>query len=201
MEFEFMLSDKWGNWDFKIAPTWTHIARCISFIDLWTQLINFNWELKESHKIRLTFELPEEQVVFKEENWEQPFVVSKEFTASLSEKSKLRPFLESWRGKTFTKEELENFNVWKLVWAPCALWISHVESKWNTYANITTALPLMKWQVCPEQIKPSVFFSLSKIDMETFNKLHQKTQEKIQLSKEWKLLKKDEISIDDIPFN
>ena len=44
------------------------------------------------------------------------FLVSRTFGLSLAEKSHLRPFLESWRGRKFTPEDLKNgFDVEKLM--------------------------------------------------------------------------------------
>lgn len=40
-----------------------------------------------------------------------PFQVERKFTWSLTPDGHLRPFLESWRGREFTKEELRGFNL------------------------------------------------------------------------------------------
>ena len=74
-------------------------------------------EKKMQNKVRITWELHEEKKVFKEENGEQPFVLSKEFSLSMHEKSSLRKWLESWRGKAFTEDEskLSDSTIAKLV--------------------------------------------------------------------------------------
>jgi hypothetical protein len=46
-------------------------------------------------------------------------VISKEFTLSMHEKSTLRQFLESWRGKAFTEKEALSFDVTALIGKPC----------------------------------------------------------------------------------
>jgi hypothetical protein len=69
----------------------------------------------EQRKIRLTFELPTELKVFDEEKGEQPTVLGKKYTLSLSEKAFLRKDLESRRGKQFTEEEMKGFDIAKLV--------------------------------------------------------------------------------------
>lgn len=53
------------------------------------------------------------------------FLIFRQFTASLHEKSKLRPMLESWRGKKFTPEELKGFDIEKLIGANCQIQIVH----------------------------------------------------------------------------
>ena len=42
------------------------------------------------------------------------YLICRTYTASLHEKSKLRPMLEAWRGKKFTAEELKGFDIDKL---------------------------------------------------------------------------------------
>ena len=76
---------------------------CSKIIDLGTQ---YSEIFKNSaHKIRIFWEIVGETI---EINGEQmPRLVSKEFTLSLNEKSKLRQALQSWRGKAFTAEELQ----------------------------------------------------------------------------------------------
>lgn len=44
-----------------------------------------------------------------------------QFTNSLGKKSSLRPLLEGWRGKPFTKEEAEDFDLSKLLGLSCVL--------------------------------------------------------------------------------
>jgi hypothetical protein len=41
----------------------------------------------------------------------KPFQVERKFTWSLAPEGHLRPFLESWRGRDFTKEELQSFDL------------------------------------------------------------------------------------------
>ena len=50
-----------------LPPEGTHIARVIGLINIGTIKEEYMGELKEQQKIRLTFELPEELHVFKEE--------------------------------------------------------------------------------------------------------------------------------------
>ena len=98
-----------------------YAARCYSIIDLGTREETIQGNTKVLRKIRITFELPTERRVFNEEKGEQPCVISKEFSLTLNEKSNLRLFLRSWRGKDFTEEEAKDFDVAKLIGAPCLL--------------------------------------------------------------------------------
>jgi hypothetical protein len=69
------------------------------------------------------------------------FTVNEFFTKSLSPKGRLRPALESWRGRPFTKEELSGFDIEKLVGANCLLNIG--ENK-KGRAIVLAVNPLMK---------------------------------------------------------
>jgi large subunit ribosomal protein L11 len=117
-----------------------YAARCYSIIDLGTREETIQGTTKVLRKIRVTFELPDERRVFNEEKGEQPCVISKEFNLSLNEKSSLRGFLKSWRGKDFTEAEAAAFDVAKLIGAPCLLNIIHVAGKANPSPPIGPAL-------------------------------------------------------------
>ena len=99
------------NTDYSPIEAGTYLARCVQVIDLGTQTIEYMGELKQYRKVRLAFETPTETKIFKEENGEQPYMLSKEYTLSLGDKANLRADIESWRGKTFTQEELEGFDL------------------------------------------------------------------------------------------
>jgi len=178
---------------FELAPEGTHIARCIQIVDLGTQSVEFNGEKKEQHKARITWELPNEQRVFKEENGEQPFLVSKEFTVSLSDKANLRKVLESWRGKAFDDIELTGFDIMNVLGVPCMLQIIHKTSKsGNKYAEISSVMKLMKGTICPNQINPSTALSFEAWDEMVFNGLNDWLKDKIKQSPEYKALREPE---------
>ena len=51
--------------------------------------------------------------------------ISKTYTASLNENATLYKDLVTWRGKSFTKEELDGFDLDKMIGAPANLEIEH----------------------------------------------------------------------------
>ena len=164
------------------APAGSHVARCISVIDLGTQDTPFG----ESHKVRITWELPEEKAVFKEENGEQPFVLSKDYTLSLYEKANLRHDLESWRGRAFTEQELRGFDISKLIGAPCLLSVIHKTSdKGKTFANISSVSALPKGMSCPPMINPAVEYAITDGRSEVYESFPEWLQKKIAGSREW----------------
>lgn len=173
--------------EFSPIDAGTYLARCIQVIDLWTQTTEWMGEVKHSRKVRLAFETPTETKVFKEENGEQPYMLSKEYTLSLGDKANLRADLESWRGKTFTAEELEGFDLFTILGVPCMITVTHKTSKdgQKTFATITGISKMMKWMECPEAHNELLKFAIDEWDDETFEKLSQYTREKIYNSLEW----------------
>lgn len=72
-------------------------------------------------------------------------IVSRMFGYTLAgENNKLRPFLEAWRGRAFTKEELQGFDPEKLLGVNGQVQIIHHEHKGNTYANVQAVMALGK---------------------------------------------------------
>jgi len=182
----------------EIIPEWVYPARCISVIDLWTQKLTFNNKEKEVHQVRFDFEIPSLEVEYEDqETWETVKtcrVIWINLTASLSWKAKLRKLLESWRWKKFTKEELEWFNLWKIVWKTCQVQVIHSED-WQ-YANLENVMPLMKGIEVPTTDRKPYIFEIQTnekwepvwFDEDVFEELPEWIQEKIQESKEFKKL-------------
>ena len=173
--------DSGGN--FTPAPTGTHIARCISVIALGTQNSpNF----PASFKVMLVWELPSEPLVNTATGERKPMIANKEYTLSLSEKSKLRADLVSWRGRIFTPEELKQFDVAKVLGFPCMLTIVHkTSSQGKVYAVVSGVTGLPKGTVCPERVHPLALYEIEHGKNEVFAKLPAWIQKKIENCEEW----------------
>ena len=57
----------------------------------------------------------------------RPFAVSGTYTASLFEQAKLHQHLVSWRGKAFTEEELQGFDMSKLLGCTARIEVAHTK--------------------------------------------------------------------------
>ncbi len=166
----------------QLAPAGTHSARCISVIDLGTQSTPFG----ESHKVRLTWELPEEKAVFAEDKGEQPFILSKDYTLSLYEKANLRHDLEAWRGRAFTETELQGFDIFSIIGVAGLITVIHkATDKGKTFANVSSITALPKGMKCPAIINPPLQYSVSEGDSEVFRSLPEWLRKKIQGCLEW----------------
>jgi hypothetical protein len=174
-----------GGGDFELCPAGTFTARCYRVVDLGTQKIEFNGEVKWQPKILIQWELPTELM---EDG--RPFSVSKRFTASLHEKANLRQVLEAWHGKPFTPEELKGFNISKILGMPCIITVVHEPSRdgSKTYANIATVSAPMKGMVVPEGVNKPSMLDFDHWDKATFETLGKGLQKSIMASQEYKMM-------------
>jgi hypothetical protein len=101
---------------------------------------------KSTHQCLIIWELPDERMAYTKDGKEVnlPRAISKKYTLSLGEKSNLRKDLQSWRGKVFSEQELQGFDLKSILGANCMLQVIHKKSDEKTYANIATILPLYK---------------------------------------------------------
>jgi hypothetical protein len=193
----------------ELTPAGNYVARCYSMIHIGTVEEEIMGEIKRLNKVRITWELPTELRVFKEENGEQPMVISQEFTLSMNEKSNLRKFLESWRGKGFTEEEAKCFDITKLLGLPCMLSIIHKQTKkGNDYALISSVASMPKGITCPDQINKNFEFNFeSKFSVDELEKFPDFLKDKIKKSEEYRALTmpghaevSEDDKQDDLPF-
>jgi hypothetical protein len=198
-----------GGQTFEPIEAGTYVARCYSMVHLGTIMENYMGENKLMNKVRISFELPTELKVFKEENGEQPHSISKEFTLSLHEKSNLRKTLEGWSGKAFTDEECKKFDITKLLGVPCMVSIIHKSNKeGKTYATLSGISTLPKGISCPPQINKSFEFSWDEFNEDKFNSLPDWLKEKMRKSMEYQeittpghqSLSEEEQEIQPLPF-
>ena len=179
-----------GGGDYAPMESGMYVARCVQMIQIGTITEIINGESKTQHKVRLGFEFPTELKVFKEENGEQPYFLSKEYSLSMHEKATLRQHLETWRGKKFTDEEAKSFDVTKLIGVPCTINVVHKEAKngGKVYAEIGSISPLMKGTICSEAINPIQVLSYDSFNRELFESLPEFLRKKIESSVEYKAL-------------
>jgi len=172
-----------------LIPSDTYLARCYSMVHIGTVIDQSNGEEKSLNKVRISWELSTETRVFKEGEAEQPFVISKEYTLSLSEKANLRKMLESWRGAPFTENECKGFDVSKLIGVPCMLGVIHITSKaGKVYADVSTVTKVMKGLTVPAQINPSFLLSYDNFDFDKFKTLPDFIKDRMILTPEYKAL-------------
>ncbi len=139
------------------VPTGTHLGICYMVLDLGIQKTNFEGVDGQAHKCFIAWELPSEKM-----DDGRPFVISKEYTVSVSPKSNLYADLISWRGREFTPEELNGFDIFNVMGAPAMISVVHKTSKkGSTYSMVGAVSKAMKGLDIPTPANPLVKFSFS----------------------------------------
>ena len=129
---------------FEPLESGLHHAVCYAVYDLGTHY-DERWE-KRSRRVLIMWEIPNERIDIERDGKMQnlPRAISKRYTLSLHPKSGLRRDLEGWRGKAFTDDELNGFDLHDLLRANCMLQVVHKEGNNRTFANISSVSRLMK---------------------------------------------------------
>lgn len=117
--------------EFETVPAGVYTALCYRVIDLGTQTTEYLGEMKDGHKVMISWELFGEGARMTDG---RPFSVHKQYKLSLHEKSTLRKDLEAWRGKKFTKDELDGFDVSNVLGTACMMQV--VLSEDGKFANV-----------------------------------------------------------------
>ena len=188
-----------------IAPEGTHIARCIWVIDLGHQKSEFMGKTKVLPKILMCFELLGEE---KMEDG-RPFTLSRRFTLSLGDKSALRPVLESWRGRKFTREELDGFDVRNCCGKYAMVTVTHDVDGEKEYANIASVAAIPKGLTLPDGVNDTITYVIEEGERPNIVGLPEWVGKIIQQCEEMKGIDADEPKKkpgnfddmkDDIPF-
>lgn len=165
----------------ELPPEGLHLAICYGLYDLgshWKEwkgqrklrrLVLFQWELHCDEKTK--------------DN--RPFAISQEYTLSLGEKANLRKDLESWRGRKFTEQELEGFDLKNVLGKACMIQVVHTAKGDNTYANVQTVTSKPKQIQEPVCVNAKKFFAFDGTDMPMPEGTPEWIQKKIMASQEF----------------
>ena len=165
---------------FEPIPEGTYSAVCHLLVDLGVQH-NKAFD-NSSRKVMLGWLIPEETYVNKE-GFEVPRAMYATYTASIGKKAKLRSLLASWRGRDFTADELEAFNLRNIVGAPCLMNIIHTDGKdGRTYANIAGIMRLPKGMQAAKLSTDPIIFDLDEDPLENLELLPEWIANKVKES-------------------
>jgi len=148
---------------FNPAPEGLHQAVCVDVIDRGMHT-SPQWG-KTQQKVELRWQLDTV-----DEETGKRFQVGQWYTLSLSEKATLRKHLEAWRSRKFTQEELEGFDLEKLIGVNCQLQVIHnLGTNGSTYANVQAVVPLGKGmtKIRPEEYVRWIDRAENKAEAET----------------------------------
>lgn len=172
----------------------TYLALCIGVVDLGVQETAFNGKTRYTPQVQFIFELPTEMIEV--DGQQQPRWLSRRFSVSASKKGNLRRFIETWLGKTFSDDAFADFDLFSLLHKPAMLTVALSED--GQYANIASAVALLKGMQPPEAISAPISFDVDEWDQDAFEKLPEYLQELIQKSTQFREahLPQDEISVE-----
>ena len=209
-----------GNREFKMVPAGSHLARLYRIIDLGTQPTEWQGQQKFLRKIMLAWEVHSEDdagdPLITDEG--APLALFKNYTLSWSENSNLRKDLQQWRGKPWTDQEANRFDLKNILGQWCMLSVIHRPGQnGKTYANVSGITPVpaaIKKNGLPEGINEIQMFRLAEPDWELYETFSKGLKAKIEASPEYKALtgrkapakasEKDDSGFDDmesdIPF-
>ena len=128
-----------GNGEFEKLAKGIYHGTCYKIVDLGTTEQEYQDKKTKRTRIQLGFEIteaidPSDNKVKMED--ERPFAVFRTYTASLFEAAALRKDLESWRGKSFTDEELSGFDISKLLGCSARIEVGHTKAtEYSTGGN------------------------------------------------------------------
>lgn len=169
-----------GSGNFTPAPVGTHVARCFRIIDLGTQHGEYKGQPTRRNQILVSWELPDELIEIEGE--QRPITTSRFYTNSLGEKANLRKDLESWRGRSFTDDELRKFDLESILGKPCMLTVVGGE---NGKTKVATVSGMPKNTKCPEQVNEPFTFWLDEFDHNKFDELSDGLKKIIEKSEEY----------------
>lgn len=160
----------------------TYVGVCVGVIDIGEQKNDlYN---TYSQKAIFIFEISSERVMVEDED--KPRWLSETYTVSLNEKSNLAKMLISWRGKDFTEDELDGFDLASMVGKPCQLQILVVQKKDGGSCNkIAGVFGLPKGLPAPKPENPLMTYQVEDGENEVFLTLPEWIRERIKKSTEW----------------
>jgi len=174
-----------GNTAYPQVNIGVHKARCVKVIDLGTQRQEWEGQVSWKKQVMIVWEIPEEM------HNDEPMTISKFYTLSLHEKSNLGADLSSWRGRAFTEQEKQGFDISSLLNIPCMLNI--VEGK-NGKSRVSNIMPLAKGDNVNEAYNDLIIFLMEDFQAnkrESFNQLSDGIRNIILKSKELENLNAD----------
>lgn len=192
----------------ELIPEGSYDAICYGVIELGTHTRVSKFGTKTNPEIMLMFEIPELEMTYEKDGKEvtAPRVINQKFNQFMADKANLRKFLEAWRGKSFTDEEVSSFSVENVLGKGITLAIEHSQD--GKYANIKSVAPLHKSVKLGKPHNDIINFGIADLDSPAFGALYPWVQKIITESEEYKSFTpaevsepaQDETEEDEIPF-
>lgn len=161
------------------VPAGQYLAVCVGVYDLGEQ---YSEKFKNySPKLMISFDIP--AVTIEVDGKMEPRQLSREFTISSKNNSKLREFISSWNGVQYSDEAFGEFDPLTQVGKPAM--INVLLNETGEYANINTIMPLFPGLPAPATTTPFRVWDMDKWDDKAFEDLPAWVQEKIKKSSQY----------------
>ncbi len=168
---------------FENPPAGVYPVRLYRIVDLGTQPVEYQGQIRHARKIAFTFELLGDERM----SDGRPYSITKRMTASLANKSALRSFLEQWRGRAYKDEELaDGLDLSRILGQYGLANIQEgISPTGAAYVTIASISPLPKGFTKPEPVNPAVLFDLDAPDWSVFEGFSERLRETIAKSPEY----------------
>lgn len=161
------------------VPAGQYLAVCVGVYDLGEQ---YSEKFKNySPKIMISFDIP--TLTIEVEGKQEPRQLSREFTISGKNNSKLRAFISSWNGTQYSDEAFGEFDPLTQIGKPAM--INVLLNETGEYANIDTIMPLFPGLPAPTSPTPLRVWDMDNWDDKAFEDLPAWVQEKIKKSSQY----------------
>lgn len=161
------------------VPAGGYLAVCVGVFDLGEQ---YSEKFKNySPKLMITFDLP--SVTIEVEGKQEPRQLSREFTISGKNNSKLRAFISSWNGVQYSDEAFGEFDPLTQIGKPAM--INVLLNETGEYANIDSIMPLFPGLPVPTTSTKLQTWDMDTWDDKAFAELPGWVQEKIKKSSQY----------------
>ena len=160
-------------------PAGQYLAVCVGVFDLGEQ---YSEKFKSySPKLMITFDIP--AVTIEVDGKQEPRQLSREFTISGKNNSKLREFITAWNGTQYSDEAFGEFDPLTQIGKPAML--SVVLNETGEYANINAIMPLFPGLPTPQTSTQLKIWDMDSWDDKGFEELPSWVQEKIKKSTQY----------------
>lgn len=161
------------------VPAGQYLAVCVGVYDLGEQ---YSEKYKNySPKLMISFDIP--SVTIEVDGKMEPRQLSREFTITSKNNSKLREFISSWNGTQYSDEAFCEFDPLTQVGKPAM--INVLLNETGEYANINTIMPLFPGLPAPTTTTPLRVWDMDKWDDKAFEDLPAWVQDKIKKSSQY----------------
>lgn len=161
------------------VPAGQYLAVCVGVYDLGEQ---YSEKYKNySPKIMISFDIP--TVTIEVDGKQEPRQLSKEFTISGKNNSKLRAFISSWNGVQYSDEAFGEFDPLTQVGKPAM--INVLLNETGEYANIDTIMPLFPGLTAPTTSTALRVWDMDNWNDKAFSELPGWVQDKIKKSTQY----------------